>query len=109
MTIQQHGFVQLPVVLETTGGMGPHAETLVHAMASASAERLGVWTREGIIREVVGSLAIAVQRGNAMSYLEGHERSLHVALTQHAASMRQSAEQDEGTRYPRHHGGRSRE
>ena len=91
----QHRFVQLPIALETTGGMGPRTETLIAAMADASAEQLVVWSRESVIRELVGSMAMAVQRGNAMAFLEGYDRALHAALAQHAASARQRAEEQE--------------
>ena len=55
-----HCFVQLPIALETTGGMGPAAVTLVKAMADASQEHLVMWTRADVIREVAGSLAMFV-------------------------------------------------
>ena len=46
------------------------------------------------------SPAMAVQRGNAMTFLEGYDRALHMALAQHAASARQrvAAEEDEDDR-----------
>jgi hypothetical protein len=96
----RHRFVQLPIAIETTGGMGPRTQTLVNAMADASAEQLVMWTRESVIRELVGSMAMAVQRGNAMTFLEGYDRALHAALAKHAASAKQSAmvEQEEDDR-----------
>jgi len=73
----QRNFEQLPFVVETCGGVGPSGDRLIKAMAEASEERLSVWSREGVIRELVGSVAIAVQRGGALTYLEGYDRSLH--------------------------------
>jgi hypothetical protein len=73
----QHHFEQLPFVVETCGGVGPSGDRLVKAMAEASEERLSVWSRVDVIRELVGSVAIAVQRGGALTYLEGYDRSLH--------------------------------
>ena len=96
----QHCFEQLPIALETTGGMGPAAVTLVKAMADANEEHVGMWMRADVIREVAGSLAMAVQRGNAMAYLEGYDRVQTAALAQSTAkaqrkakSMQRNAEQ----------------
>ena len=46
-----------------------------------------MWSREDVIRELVGSVAIAVQRGGAMTYLEGYDKALHAmrAHRRHAA------------------------
>ena len=46
------------------------------------------------------SVAMAVQRGNAMAFLEGYDRALHAALAKHAASAKQKAvvEQEEDDR-----------
>ena len=38
----QHCFEQLPIALETMGGMGPAAVTLIKAMADASQEHLAM-------------------------------------------------------------------
>jgi hypothetical protein len=96
----RHRFVQLPIAIETTGGMGARTRTLVDAMADASAEQLVTWSRDSVIRELVGSMAMAVQRGNAMTFLEGYDRAMHVALAKHAASAKQRAvaEQEEDDR-----------
>ncbi len=56
----RHRFVQLPIAIETTGGMGPSSETLVKAMADSSAEQLMTWSRESVIRVLVGSMAVFV-------------------------------------------------
>ena len=42
-----------------------------------------MWSREDVIRELVGSVAIAVQRGGALTYLEGYDRSLHAMHPSH--------------------------
>ena len=39
-------------------------------------EYLAMWPKQDIIRHVVESVAIAVQRGTAMAYLEGYDRAL---------------------------------
>jgi hypothetical protein len=74
----RHGFVQLPFAVETTGGLGPSAVKLVKAMAEASEERLAMWSKDAVIRELVGTVAMAVQRGGALAYFDGMERSLGV-------------------------------
>ena len=71
-------------------------------MAEASEEHLAMWSREEVIRELVESVAIAVQRGGAMTYLEGYDRALHAmnALQKQAAKKKMEEEDDsdeEGT------------
>ena len=48
-----------------------------------------------MIREVVGALAIAVQRGNAMAFLEGYDRALHEALAVHTANAGRSVKKND--------------
>ena len=94
----QHCFEQLPIVLETMGGIGPAAVTLIKAIADASQEHLAMWTRVDVVREVAGSLAMAVQRGNAMAFLEGYERVQAAALAEaeHAHRKAKDTKEDEG-------------
>ena len=94
----QHCFEQLPIALETMGGMGPAAVTLIKAMADASQEHLAMWTRVDVVREVAGSLAMAVQRGNAMAFLEGYDRVQAAALAEaeHAHRHAKDTKEDEG-------------
>ena len=56
----QRGFEQLPFVVETCGGVGPSADTLVKDMADASEEHLRMWSREAVIRQLVGSVAVCL-------------------------------------------------
>ena len=49
---------------------GGTADELIKAMADASEEHLAMWSKDVIIRELVGSAAIAVQRGTALAYLD---------------------------------------
>ena len=51
---------------------------VIQAMAQTAVQYLSLWSRTDILRELVGSVAIAVQRGSAMAYLEGYDRSLYV-------------------------------
>ena len=56
------------------------------------------WTRVDVVREVAGSLAMAVQRGNAMAFLEGYERVQAAALAEveHAHRNAKDTKEDEG-------------
>ena len=72
----------LPFVVETCGGFAPAAVKLVQAMARTAAQHMALWSRTDILRELVGSVAIAVQRGSALTYLEGYDRSLYVMSQQ---------------------------
>ena len=85
-----HGYEQLPFVMETCGGIGPSADVLVKTMAEASEEHLRVWSKEAVIRQLVSSVAIAVQRGNALTYLEGYDKALHAMRGTVAAPEEQS-------------------
>ena len=62
-----------PFAAETSGGLGPAAVQLMHAMALAAAQTFLLWSHTAIIQQLVGSVAIAVQRGTAMSYLDGYD------------------------------------
>jgi hypothetical protein len=75
----------LPFVMETCGGMGRAAERLIDIMAEAGEAHLRVWAKEDVVRELLHSVAIAVQRGGALSYLYGYERALSKMRTAHAA------------------------
>jgi hypothetical protein len=84
----------LPFVVETCGGLAPSAVKLIQAMAQAAAEHLSLWTRTAILRELVGAVAIAVQRGGAMTYLEGFDRSLSVMSRREVVGIAVAAEID---------------
>jgi hypothetical protein len=88
----RHPMEILPFVVETCGGVGPAAVKLLKAMARAAEEYLGMWPKQDIIRHVVGSVAIAVQKGSAMAYLEGYDR----ALSALGKSSTEEDEDDEG-------------
>ena len=72
----RHPMEIVPFVVETCGGVGAAAVKLLKAMARAAEEHLGMWPRQDIIQHVVGSVAISVQKGSAMAYLEGYDRTL---------------------------------
>ena len=93
----ERDFEQLPFAVESCGGMGPSGDKLIKAMAETSEEHLAVWSREDVIRELVGSVAMAVQRGGAMTYLEGYDKALHAmyALQKQAAKKKKMEEQSD--------------
>ena len=80
--------------METYGGLAPSAVKLIQAMAQAAAQHLSLWSRIDILRELVGSVAIAVQRGTALSYLEGYDKSLYVLSKRDMAGMAAGAESE---------------
>jgi hypothetical protein len=45
-------------------------------LLTAIYSQLGVWPRHVVIRQLVGSVATAVQRGNAVAWLSGYSRAL---------------------------------
>jgi len=75
-TAKKHDAEMLPFVVETTGGMAPDAIRLLEIMGETGQEHLAMWSKHDVIRHLVGSVAIAVQRGMAMTYLAGYEWAL---------------------------------
>jgi hypothetical protein len=72
-TTKQQRAEMLPFVVETCGAMAPDAIRLLQIMGEAGQEHLAMWPKHEVIRHLVGSVAIAVQRGVAMTYLAGYE------------------------------------
>src|SRR5579862_9242713 len=70
---QQAEFI--PFVAETSGGLTPDAERLLWIIATAGEEQLGMWPKREVARELTSAVAIAIQQGNAMTYLAGHSRA----------------------------------
>ena len=85
----------LPFVAETCGGLAPSAVKLMQAMAQAAAVHLALWSRTAILGELVGSVAIAVQRGSVMAYLERFDSSLH-AMSRGSVAVMGAGDEDEG-------------
>ena len=75
-TATLHGAEFLPFVVETCGGMAPDALKLVRVLADAGQQYAAMWPRNDVIRHIVGSVAIATQRGMAMTYLTGYSQAL---------------------------------
>jgi hypothetical protein len=66
----------IPFVMETCGGMAPDALELIRILADAGQEYAAMWPRNEVIRHIVGAVAIAAQRGVAMTYLAGYTQAL---------------------------------
>ena len=66
-------------LVETAGGMGAAAERLVELMEEEGEAHLRVWAMADGVREVVEPVAIAVQRGTALSYIHGYEQTLRTS------------------------------
>jgi hypothetical protein len=88
----QHEMELLPFVVETCGGVGREAGKLLKAMAEAGEEHLAIWPKKDIIRHLIGSVAMAVQRGGTMAYLEGHYKALRALSRQSEAGVEEVEE-----------------
>ena len=66
----------LNVSLDSCGGMAADAVRLVAAIGEEG-ERwsMGTWSSGEIERQLLGAMAVAVQRGNALALLAGYTRS----------------------------------
>jgi hypothetical protein len=75
-----HQMEMLPFVVETHGGMAADAVTLMFVIAQAGEEQLGQWPKEDVLDQIASAVAIAIQRGNAMTYFSGHSRATLAGL-----------------------------
>jgi hypothetical protein len=92
-TAAQHHAELLPFCVETYGGMAPDAIKLLSVMGAMGEEQLGMWPRHVVIRHLMGSVATAVQRGNAVAWLSGYSRAL-AAMAQTKATEGSLEEQE---------------
>ena len=65
----------LNVCVEASGGMATGAFELVRAIGDEGERWLGAWSSAGIQRHLLGCIAAAVQRGNALVMLTGYTRA----------------------------------
>ena len=72
----RHDAELLPFVVETCGGLGPDALALLDLISGAASEHLSLWSREDAATDVLHSVAIAIQKGNAMTMLGAHAAAL---------------------------------
>jgi hypothetical protein len=76
----------LPFSVETTGGMGRDAVELVDQISLACRDHLTLESHLYIARGVRASVAIAVQKGNALAILGGYSRAVMRAGYGHVAA-----------------------
>jgi hypothetical protein len=74
-TAARHQAQLLPFSVETCGALAPDAVKLVQLISRAGREHLGLWPHEQTMRQVLGAVAAAVQKGNAMAVLAGHSKA----------------------------------
>jgi hypothetical protein len=92
-TAAQNHAELLPFCVETYGGMAPDAIKLLSAMGDMGEEQLGMWPRHVVIRHLIGSVATAVQRGNAVAWLSGYSRAMLALAQKRDADGMQRADQ----------------
>ena len=73
---RRHDAELIPFVVETSGGLEEDAIALLDVISGAASEHLSIWSQEDAAKEVLNSVAIAVQKGNAMTVLGAHAAAL---------------------------------
>ena len=77
------GAEMLHLSLDACGGMATDAVRLVRAIGEEGEVcSAGIWSRSLIERRLLSSIAMAVQRGNAMAMLSGYTRSAGAGTSQ---------------------------
>jgi hypothetical protein len=71
---QQASF--LPFAVETYGGLGKSARKLIKQIVAAAEDQMQLLSSEEIRKELTGSVAIAVQKGNAKILLAAYHRAV---------------------------------
>jgi hypothetical protein len=61
---------------ESCGGLGPQALAVLKALSAAGQPHLAMWPRYQIIQHMLSSVAVAIQKGNAMAVLSGYNNQL---------------------------------
>jgi hypothetical protein len=77
----QHRASFLALSVETCGGFSSDAAELVQRIARGSKETLDLWPYSQVVQHIVRSIAIAIQRGNAMIVLSNYCATLMKAST----------------------------
>ena len=65
----------LPFSVETCGGMAEDAVDLLDRIATAGAEHLAFWSHNRIVQQLLAVVAVAIQKGNAMTVLRWHQEA----------------------------------
>ena len=66
----------LPFSVETCGGMAEDAVELLDRIATAGAEHLTFWSHNRIVQHLLAVVAVAIQKGNAMTVQAGYSRAV---------------------------------
>ena len=69
----------IPFAVETFGGLGPQAEKLIKQIIITSRDQMILWPHLQLVEELRGAIAIAIQRGNAMTMLAGYAKCAQMA------------------------------
>jgi hypothetical protein len=72
----RHDTELIPFAVETCGGLGQDAIALLDVISGAASENLSIWSQEDAAKGVLNSVAIAVQKGNAMTVPGAHAAAL---------------------------------
>lgn len=75
-TATRHEALLLPFSVETCGGMAPDAITLLDTISEAGKEHLSLWSHAQIVQHMLCSVAIAIQKGNAMAMLSAYSAAV---------------------------------
>jgi hypothetical protein len=68
----RHQAELLPFVAETCGGLASDAVELLDVISGAAAEHLSLWSQQDAAKQLLDSISIAIQKGNAMTVLGAH-------------------------------------
>jgi hypothetical protein len=66
----------LAFAAETCGGLGPEALKLMKLISETAQDHLSLWSHYEIVQRMLGSVAVAIQKGNAMTVLSSYTRTL---------------------------------
>jgi hypothetical protein len=80
--------------METFGGLAPDAVTLPKELSRAGEEHFGLWPRDVIVRQLLGSVAVAVQKGNAMAVLSGFRKAVTAVRVKAAVEVTGGEEEE---------------
>ena len=75
-TARLHHMRLLPFSVESMGGLSAEAEMLVEQIGLACRDHMTLATHSSIARGVRAAVAVAVQRGNAMTVRAGYSRAV---------------------------------
>jgi hypothetical protein len=68
----RHDAELVPFVVETCGGLAPDAVRLLDVISGAASAHLSLWSQGDVAKQVLDMVAIAIQKGNAMTVLGAH-------------------------------------